>query len=407
MSAGLLAAFLVSAGALGASSSPTFTYRYTSFASQSPDAAAKFLIKYMGATPIAAVDADAAAVSTRLERAVRFVFAEGTQHHDVRLVSDSAAPVGAMLPIAEYTATLHDVHRFDVQETWDWFQDWHLCLTVADIDLIAYRLVQDGIPIVTRSSYSFYVEVTPGVTFQILGSKMNLVWSELFSFCRNTTEDNELNMIKRDVREMVIGSIPTPLPAIPELAPSHHSYFSTIPEVQGNWTLAHTSATQFDMNAVWQESHRYSDGRCAVINWLDFTTHPSPIGQAVNLRGWERQRFSQTFQVHYINQFRKKEGRGEGGHAPLRVADVESKLVALHTASFANNTTNAYMDNRAGFEVPHNSLDSIAEGLDADSTPWMWAAASLSSPTSGRALLMLVPGGIVWEVTEAAALPLA
>ena len=144
-----------------------------------------------------------------------------------------------------------------------------------------------------------------------------------------------------------------------------------------------------------------------MINWLDFTTHPSPIGQAVNLRGWERQRFSQTFQVHYINQFRKKEGRGEGGHAPLRVADVESKLVALHTASFANNTTNAYMDNRAGFEVPHNSLDSIAEGLDADSTPWMWAAASLSSPTSGRALLMLVPGGIVWEVTEAAALPLA
>ena len=122
MNAALLAAFLASAGALGASSSPTFTYRYTSFASQSPDAAAKFLIKYMGATPIAAVDADAAAVSTRLERAVRFVFAEGTQHHDVRFVSDSAAPVGAMLPIAEYTATLHDVHRFDVQETWDWFQ---------------------------------------------------------------------------------------------------------------------------------------------------------------------------------------------------------------------------------------------------------------------------------------------
>ena len=381
---------------------PPFQYKYSSFATQTPDQAASFLSKYMGATSIPAAPLRDSGSASRVERAVRFRY--GAQWHDVRFVSDPGAPVGAMLPVENYTDALHAVHRFDVQETWDWFQDWHLCLTVSDIDLIAYRLVRDGVPIVTRSSYSFYVEVTPGVTFQILGKKMDLVWSELFSFCRNTTEDSDANMISRDVREMVIGAAPNPLPPIPQLAPSHHSYFSTMPAEQGRWTRAHTSATQFDMNAVWQESHRYSDGRCAVINWLDFTTEvPSEVlsevssapsdpqaasqapqapqarrqlrrregGLATSVAAASNHRATQTFQVHFIDQYRKKEGRGEGGHLPLRVADVETKLVALHTNSMRGNTTNAYMDFRAGFEVPRGTLDAVARSLETDATPWM------------------------------------
>ena len=38
--------------------------------------------------------------------------------------------------------------------------DWHLCFRVDDVDAYAYRLLRDGVPLVSRSSTSFYVEVT-------------------------------------------------------------------------------------------------------------------------------------------------------------------------------------------------------------------------------------------------------
>ena len=66
------------------------------------------------------------------------------------------------------------------------WMDWHFCFHVDNVDLIAYRLVRDKIPIVTRSTNSFYVEIPFGITFQFLGSHMEFVWTEHFNFCRYT-----------------------------------------------------------------------------------------------------------------------------------------------------------------------------------------------------------------------------
>ncbi len=74
-----------------------------------------------------------------------------------------------------------------MQEEWDWYQDWHLCFEMwDDVDVLLYRLIRDGVPVVTRSTFSFYVEIPKGITFQIIGMKMDLVWTELFAFCRLT-----------------------------------------------------------------------------------------------------------------------------------------------------------------------------------------------------------------------------
>ena len=48
--------------------------------------------------------------------------------------------------------------------------DRHLCLSAPNVDLVLARLLRDGKNIVTRSSYSFYVEVPFGLTFQVLGT---------------------------------------------------------------------------------------------------------------------------------------------------------------------------------------------------------------------------------------------
>ena len=61
-------------------------------------------------------------------------------------------------PIDEYNSYLHQLHRFDIQETWDWYMDWHFAFSVSSLDSIVDRFIRDGIPFVTRSS-SFYVEV--------------------------------------------------------------------------------------------------------------------------------------------------------------------------------------------------------------------------------------------------------
>jgi hypothetical protein len=71
-------------------------------------------------------------------------------------------------------------------------------------------------------------------------------------------------------------------PPLPELPPSHHSYFSNAPDVAFNFTLAHTSGLAYDMTNVWKESHAYSDGRCALLRWVQYP----------------------NYQIHFVDQVR-------------------------------------------------------------------------------------------------------
>ena len=95
--------------------------------------------------------------------------------------------------------------------------DWHLCFHVDNVDLIVHRLLKDNVPFVSRSHYSIYVEIPFGITFQFLGSKMSLAWTENFNFCRFT---NGLAQ-KQPMQIADLGEDPP----LPELPPSHHSYF--------------------------------------------------------------------------------------------------------------------------------------------------------------------------------------
>merc|ERR1719204_774676 len=73
------------------------------------------------------------------------------------------------------------------------------------------------------------------------------------------------------------------------------------------------------MDNVWKESHRYSDGRCALLRWVQYP----------------------DFQVHFVDQYRKFEGE-------MKVAYVEEYLTKLHGDMTCQD---AFFDFRIGFEV--------------------------------------------------------
>ena len=145
---------------------PSLDYAFTSFATAAPAEAAAFCQTYFAATVLAPEQfiAHTNASTRATVTGVRFPYDSGKAFHDVYFIHDPSKRAGA-LTTTQYMDQLHYVHTFDQQETWDWFQDWHLCLSSADVDLVVARLLRDGKPIVTRSSYSFYVEVPFGITF--------------------------------------------------------------------------------------------------------------------------------------------------------------------------------------------------------------------------------------------------
>jgi hypothetical protein len=151
---------------------PAMRYQYTSFATSAPEEAAAFCSKYFDAVPLTPDQFETHKNVPAVARVngVRFNYhKEGKAlYHDVYFISDPSKVSGSM-SVETYEDYLHRIHRFDVQETWDWFQDWHLCLTApgGDVDGVASRLLRDGIPFVTRSHYSLYVEIPFGITFQV------------------------------------------------------------------------------------------------------------------------------------------------------------------------------------------------------------------------------------------------
>ena len=307
----------------GVQALPSLNYAFTSFATAAPREAAAFCETYFNATVLAPEQfiAHTNASVRAVVSGVRFPYDSGKAFHDVYFVHDSSKRSGA-LTTGEYMAQLHKVHSFDVQETWDWFQDWHLCFSAPDVDLVVARLLRDGIPVVTRSSFSFYVEVPFGITFQVLGDSMRLAWSEPFSFCRFTSYPPP----EMHAQPLQLGALPEPLPPVPELPPAHHSFFSTRPEAALNFTLTHLGADVYNMSGVWRDSHRYSDGRCALLAWAQLP----------------------GYQLHFVRQDRKTAGPGGSGPIAVTPPSIEQYLEGLHGAMRAQD---AFFDNRVGFFV--------------------------------------------------------
>ena len=282
---------------------PVLHYKFTSFATPFPQEAAEFCVKYFGGHLISDPSeylTHRGASEEAVVRGIRFPYEKGARHHDIYFIRDPTKPTApGGLNIDTFAGNLHETHRFDLQETWDWYQDWHYAFWVEEsLDLVLYRLVQDGVPVVTRGN-SFYVEIPGGMTFQFCGTELKILWTEGFSFCRHTDGNALFQPLK-------ISAPPVSLPPIPELAPSHHSFASTNPTKASEFVRSFTSGTRFDTRQIWETSHRYSDGTCAYLEWVDFNKTPGEV--------------MPEFQVHFVQQFRKYQGAQHdgcrGGGAP-------------------------------------------------------------------------------------------
>jgi hypothetical protein len=246
---------------------------------------------------------------------------------------------------------------------------------------------------------------------QVLGNKMASAWTESFNFCRRTDGDFHSPEALKE-QPMAIPTLPPraapagqlrgAVAAPLELPPSHHSYFSTAPLAAFNFTLAHTSGVEYNMSGVWQSSHEYSDGRCAILRWVQVP----------------------GYQIHFVDQFSKYQGegtplhderaRGEHGSAAadsggsgsvasasMSTAQVEQYLGALHGNMSA---VDAYMDFRVGWVV--DDLSPFAASLDAAGSAYLpldTAGKPVAAGGVGGAasLLVQLPGGIIFELAKA------
>ncbi len=92
-------------------------------------------------------------------------------------------------------------------------------------------------------------------------------------------------------QDLQLLPVPDPLPELPhELAPSHHSYYSSVSRAQLNYTIKYLGASSFNLTTLQNTSHRYSDGRCALLQWAQFADDRIA------------QRGPSGFQLHFIEQ---------------------------------------------------------------------------------------------------------
>ena len=118
------------------------------------------------------------------------------------------------------------------------------------------------------------------------------------------------------------------------------------------------------MSGVWRESHRYSDGRCALLAWAQLP----------------------HYQLHFVQQYRKTTG-GEGA---LTVEGFEQYVTKLHGEL---KDADAFFDNRVGFFV--RSLTPFVDSLKAEGLPFLRGVEA-----KRQAIFVQVPGGIIVELIE-------
>lgn len=117
---------------------PDMRFKFTSFATPQPREAAEFCVRYFGGQLLAHPSeflAHRELAPGAEATGVRFFYtksawppADGAQQQqhrrsfDIYFVNDPSKATSDRLSVPEFNQYLHDTHRFDLQENWDWYQ---------------------------------------------------------------------------------------------------------------------------------------------------------------------------------------------------------------------------------------------------------------------------------------------
>ncbi len=354
---------------------PPMRYRYTSFAVTAPEASAIFVQRYLGATPLQPSEfvAHRRVGPKATVRGVRFAYDDGeaSSSHDVYFISDNFTLADGGLSVATWEREREAVHHFELEDQWDWWQDWHLCLRVDTPDPVAELLLADGIDFITRST-SLYVEVPGGLVFQVLGRTLSAAWTEPFLFCRRTDERTVAALQAGPQQSLNTSAIDFSGTAatrgrLPQMRPAHHAFPSTRPAEQQAFMMAHTPAIA--TRPAFEAQHMHGDGACGLLKWVEFEGNLPGPGFA--------------FAMHFVHQYFKLEG-------PRTVLQHEAFLETLHGDL---SERNQWMNNRVGFQV--GDLGPFVASLSHAGRPFR-----LESHDRSENLLMMAPGGLIFELIQ-------
>jgi catechol 2,3-dioxygenase-like lactoylglutathione lyase family enzyme len=355
---------------------PPMRYRFTSFAVTDPEASAAFVRRYLGATPLEPSEyiVHRQVGQRAIVRGVRFPYGNDavSSSHDVYFISEDPAVPDGGFSIADWERDRQALHHFELEDQWDWWQDWHLCLHVDTPDPVAELLLAEGIEFITRST-SLYVEVPGGLVFQVLGRAMSVAWTEPFLFCRRTDEQTivalqagprqrlNTSTVVRQSRTSAARGL------LPQMRPAHHAFPSTRPAAQQAFMLAHTPAIA--TRPAFEAQHMHGDGACGLLKWVEFEGDLPGPGYA--------------FAMHFVHQYFKLEGSRTVVHQEVFLESIHSDM-SQH---------NQWMNNRVGFEV--SDLDPFVASLSHAGQPFR-----RESHDRSESLLMMAPGGLVFELIQ-------
>jgi len=332
---------------------PGLIYRYASFEVPNPLEAASFFAKYTGAKLMRSNEdfligdsGNATVVGCRVPSV--------NGYSDVYFQHDSSLPgCDHAMDFAARVAKTHSMANDD----WDWWQDWHLAFYAIDgIDSIALRLLQDNVPFVSRGSLYFTIPTT-GLIIQILGDP-TVYWKEPFLFCRHTDDRITGQMTPYPLNVTDIAS--TPKLPISRLIPSHQSLAATNAIENAAWAYKFLNVTAFDTHTSPNDSHAYANGTCANIQWMYMAS---------------------GFQIHFIQQFVKREGY-------VRVGEHEGFVNTLHQKL---RRKDAYMNYRVGLAV--ENLAPYVENLKFHNEAYLLEA-------HDSRLRIAAPNGYIFEIFE-------
>ena len=379
---------------------PAARYAFSSFVTPTPRLAAAFLVDYLGAALLEdpRTFQTRAAAHGRLVAAVRFrpgstsqatqALRADTRHlnegpHDVYFVRSDEPPAseGSLLTAERLADEMSKVHRFGVQETWDWWQDWHLALWTENLDAVLVRLLRDGVPFVTRGT-SAYVEIPRGITFQLQGLNMSLAATEPFTFCRATTPTSRLPTPPPSAWRSAVRP-DAPLPPIPHLQAKHFALPTDTPEaaLQHLQRFIGGEGLGDVLTFLQPRSHRFSNGECAMLKW---------------------QRLA-DFDLHFVHQFSTTDQPSGGSTASVR--EVQRRLVAGHAKhagedvgqlALADPALSTFLGNGLGLRV--SSLEPFRARLDAARAPYY--VHSGDSSQTRRSLYVPLATGFIVELQE-------
>lgn len=138
---------------------PPMTYKFVSFAVAEPHISARFFARYTNGQQIERHEFLTTYSASATLAGVRLYFNNGTDFSDVYFVNEVVKPSGNMT-VKAFNHILEHTHSM-APDDWDWWQDWHICFRVSDLDAVATKLFKENVPFVNRGGLYFQI---PGGT---------------------------------------------------------------------------------------------------------------------------------------------------------------------------------------------------------------------------------------------------